>query len=109
MATFFRNKVIKDVGTQPIEVFDVTPGSSVTIVGIALTNLTEFPIQANVIVKDDTSVEGYFLKDAEVSPNASLRALMPGEKLIMPANNALKVQSNLDDSLDCIVSYVEII
>lgn len=109
MATFFRNKIIKNVGTQPIEIFSVTPGSSVTIVGIALTNLTPYPVRASLLLRDDTSIEGYFIKDTEITPNSSLRALMPGEKLILPADNALKVVTDLDDSVDCTVSFVEIV
>jgi len=30
-----------------------------------------------------------------------------GEKLVLGTNNALKVQSSADDSVDCIVSFVE--
>jgi hypothetical protein len=109
MATFFRNKVIKDVGKVPIEVFSVTPGSSITVVGISMTNLTDYPVRASILIQDDTSVEGYYIKDVAVNPNSSLRPIPPGEKLMLPSNNVLKVLSTEDDSIDCVVSFVEII
>ena len=31
-----------------------------------------------------------------------------GEKLIVASQNSLNVQSNINDSLDCVLSYVEI-
>lgn len=109
MATFFRNKVINNVGTVPIPAFDVTPGSNVTVVGISVTNITEWTIRISIVLKDDTSVEGFFVKDVEVPPNNSFRALPPGEKLIMSANNVISIYSDMDDSADVIFSYVEIV
>ena len=48
------------------------------------------------------------LKDAVLPANTSLRAINGGEKLVLPENNALYVSSSVDDSVDVILSYVEI-
>jgi hypothetical protein len=108
MATIFRNKVIKNVGTVPVEIAAIDPTSRATVIGLSLTNLTQSFLYVNVFVQDDTSVSGYYLKETLLPANTSLRAVNQGEKLILAANNKLLVSSNLDDSVDVIMSYVEI-
>lgn len=109
MATTFKNKVIKDVGLEPITGLSTTSNSRSTIVGLSLANLTEVIVYANVLIKDDTSVEGFYLKEVAIPPNASLRALDAGEKLILSPLNQLVFSSSLDDSIDVIISYVDIV
>ena len=40
MATFFRNRVIKNVGKVPIEVVTIGGANRATAIGLSLTNLT---------------------------------------------------------------------
>jgi hypothetical protein len=108
MATLFRNKVIKNVGRVPVEITEIGPTSRATVIGLSLTNLTPSFLYVNVFVEDDTSVSGYYLKETLLPANTSLRVVNQGEKLILAANNKLLVSSNLDDSVDVIMSYVEI-
>ena len=108
MATYFKNKIIKNVGVVKQIVFASDAATNATVIGLSLANITEFAVRANVLVQDDTSIEGYYLKGVMVPPNSSLKVLEAGEKLIIPANNTLLVQSDLDDSLDAVVSYVDI-
>lgn len=109
MATIFKNKVIKDVGQVPIPVIETDASTRSTIIGISLANLTEHVVYASVLVNDDTSVQGYYLKDVMVPPNTSLRALSAGEKLILAPTNALYIVSDTNDSLDAVISYVDIV
>jgi hypothetical protein len=44
-----------------------------------------------------------------IAPNSSFKGMLGGEKLIIPANNSLLIQSNLSDSCDAIISYVDIV
>ena len=109
MATQFKNKVIKDVGIVPILGIETDAGTRSTVVGLSLSNLTEGIVYANVLVHDDTSVEGYYMKDIPIPPNSSLRALSAGEKLILAPNNQLYLQSDEDNSIDAVISYVDIV
>jgi len=109
MATEFLNKVIKDVGMEPILAIETNAGTRSTIIGISLANITEFPVFASILIHDDTSVSGYFLKDVMVPPNTSLRGLLGGEKLILATNNQLYIQADRDDAVDALISYVNII
>lgn len=108
MATLFRNKVIKNVGSAPVEIAAIDATSRATVIGLSVTNLTQSFLYVNVFVQDDSNVTGFYLKEALLPANTSLRVVNQGEKLILAANNRLLVSSNLDDSLDVIMSYVEI-
>jgi hypothetical protein len=109
MATTFRNKVIKEVGTVPILALETNASTRSTIVGLSLANLSETAIYVSVLVHDDTSVEGFYLKDVMVPPNTSLRALSAGEKLILAPENQLYLVADEDDALDAVISYVDIV
>lgn len=109
MATFFRNAVIKDVGSTATTVLENSANSKMTVLGVSLANVSESSLFVSMTLTDDQGTEGYFLKDVNLPPNSSLRALNGGEKLILGNGNILKVTSNLDTSVDVIVSYVEII
>ena len=82
MATFFKNKVIKDVGKQAVEVYTTGVSTKTTVIGLALCNLTASVISVSILISDDTSVTGYYLKDVLVPPNSTLKALNGGEKLV---------------------------
>jgi hypothetical protein len=74
-----------------------------------MANLTDFIVYASVLIHDDTSVEGYFMKDVMVPPNSSLHVLAAGEKLILAPNNELYLVADQDEALDVVISYVDIV
>lgn len=108
MATFFRNTVTKEIGLKPVQVLQTSIGARATVIGLSLTNLTSDFVYVSILVEDDTSVQGYYLKDTVIPANTSLRAVNQGEKLIVAAGSRILVQSSVADSVDAIVSYVEI-
>lgn len=108
MATLFKNVVIKNVGTQPVKVLETNASTRTTVIGLSLTNLTSEFLYCSVLLQDDTSVTGYYLKDTVLPANTSLRAISTGEKLIVAPSNILYVQTSIDDSIDVVLSYVEV-
>ena len=108
MATLFKNSVIKNVGTVPIEMVETDASTRSTVIGLSLTNLTDSFVYVSVTLQDDTSVSGYYIKDTLLPANTSLRVVSTGEKLIIAPSNKLLVQSSIDDSVDAILSFVEI-
>ena len=108
MATLLKNTVIKNCGTQPVLIYETLSTTRVTVLGLSFTNLTDSFIYIDVLIEDDTSISGYYLKQTLLPANTSLRAVSTGEKLVLAPSNRLLVQSSLDDSVDVIVSYVEI-
>lgn len=109
MATFFRNKVVTELGTAPVHLVETTATSRATVIGLSMTNLTTATIKVSITLTDNTSTTGYFIKDVTVPPNQSLRVVNGGEKLVMAENNLLAAFSDRADSVDVIVSYVEIV
>jgi hypothetical protein len=109
MANFFRNSVVNGVGTTRTNVLETAINSRMTVIGFSLANLTDGVILASVELQDETSTVGYYAKELIIPPNTSLRVLNGGEKLILTPNNIIYVTSNVDNSIDVILSYVEII
>lgn len=108
MATLFKNVVVKNVGSQPVKILETDAATRTTVIGLSLTNLTNEFLYCSVLLQDDTSVTGFYLKDTVVPANTSLRAVSTGEKFIVAPSNVLYVQSSIDDSIDVILSYVEV-
>tara|TARA_B100000212_G_C27095098_1_gene413978 strand:+ start:155 stop:484 length:330 start_codon:yes stop_codon:yes gene_type:complete len=107
MAVQVKNRVIKNVGKVPVEVTKTDPSKRQTILGLSITNLTDGFLYVSVLLKDDTSVTGFYLKDSLLAAGSSLRAVSTGEKLVLGTNNELQVQASADDAVDVIVSFVE--
>jgi hypothetical protein len=109
MASFFRNKVAKEIGTTPVEVLATAPNSRMTIIGMSLANLTSGIVLIDIELTDDAEVTGYYAKQILVPPNSSLRVVNGGEKLILSTSNSLTITANVADAVDAIISYVELI
>ena len=108
MATFFKNKIESAVGTSPVKIYEAPVGINTTIIGLSLSNITAGIITASVFVQDTTSAQAYFLKNVQIAPASSLRVVTSGEKLVIPAEYDLFVESNTAAAVDVVMSYVEI-
>ncbi len=108
MATAFKNKIISAVGTSPVKIYEGPVGVETTVIGLSLSNITAGIITASVFVQDDTSAQAFYIKNAQISPASALRVVVSGEKLIIPAEYDLFVESNTAAALDVVMSYVEI-
>ena len=105
MAISFQNSVIKDVGLSNTLVASTDANTTLTIIGLSVTNVTESVIEISVLLEDSGSNLGYYLKNTILTPNTSLRVVNGGERLILSNSNNLYVVSNLAASVDVIVSY----
>jgi hypothetical protein len=109
MATTFKNRVVPNIGTSRQQVLESSANSRITVVGFSIANLTEGVVLISVELQDDASTTGYFAKDLIIPPNTSLRVLNGGEKLILAPSNVVYVTANVDNSVDVIISTVEIV
>jgi len=109
MATLFKNKVVKQVGTLPVDIYETDASTRSTVIGLSLTNLTSSFVYVDVLIQDDTSVTGYYLKDTVLPANTALRVVNQVEKLILASNNKIQVRASVDDSVDVVMSFVEIV
>jgi hypothetical protein len=110
MATTFKNALIPGLGTTETTVFTTASNARTTVIGLSFTNMTQSTILASVRIADTVAgTSAYYLRDIIIPPNQSLRAINGGERLVLGPSSQLKVQANTDDSLDCVISYVEIV
>ena len=109
MATIFKNKVVKEIGILPVEILETSASTRATVIGMSLTNLTDSFVYVDVLIEDDTSVSGYYLRQTLLPANTSLRVVSTGEKLIVAPTNRILVRSSVNDSVDVVMSYVEIV
>ena len=108
MASTFRNILKTNIGISgatPV----LTTGSTAktTVIGLSLTNTTENAVLASIRLNDGL-VNAYFIKEVPVPPNQSLRVINGGEKLILGSSTTVTITSNIDNSLDLVMSFVEI-
>ncbi len=97
MATLLKNTVIKNCGTVPVLIYETLPTTRVTVLGLSFTNLTDKFVYVDVLVEDDTSVSGYYLKNSILAAGTSLRAVSTGKKLVLAPSNRLLVRISLGD------------
>ena len=108
MANTFNNKLTANIGQSPIEVYTTTLTSKATVIGINLANLLTTTVTADIFVEDRFANTFFVVKNVVIPPGNSLAAIGGDQKLVLTNSNSLKVQSSVPDSLDVIVSVLEI-
>lgn len=109
MPTVFRMQTATNIGTTPVDVLQIDQGIRATVIGCNLSNTTLYDtLVVDVTVVDEESTAASYLKNIIIPPNTSVKVITDGEKLILPETAGLRVVSNVEGSLDVVVSYVEI-
>ena len=109
MATNFRNIVGKEIGTQRVAVYTTPSATSTTIIGMNIANLTGSMVSCNIEIGDEGSSIGHMIKGMPIPPNTAMKPIGKGEKIVLDATNTLYVTSDTTESLDVILSLVEIV
>jgi hypothetical protein len=109
---------ITDLVAENISVGDFITGTGVQV-GAKVAAKTNTGIDQNTITMTLPSAatvtsarfysSSYFIKDVIIPPNQSMRVVNGGEKLILATNMTMYINSNSADSLDLVMSYVDII
>jgi hypothetical protein len=109
MATSFRTKVQANLGTTPVTLATSGVNSRITVIGLSFANITDSTILVSVKVKDETGQEAFYVKDAIVPPNQSLRVVNGGERLVLGTENSVIVFADRNSATDVVLSFVDII
>lgn len=110
MANTFKLKTKTGASTAANTAMTVytTPASTTTIVvGMTLSNLTASSIAATVSIENNDGDNVTFLKDIPI-PTGSAVEVMSGNKVVLETSDVLKVQSSVANSLDTVLSIMEI-
>lgn len=109
MPTTFKHAVNKNIGTTPVDIVQIPVGFRATVIGCNIANVTENDnINVDVYVISEDSEQAYVVKGLTVAPNSAAKIITNGEKLILPETAGLRIVSDTADSVDVVVSYVEI-
>lgn len=109
MPTTFKHAVNTGVGTTPVDVLQVPVSYRSTVIGCNIANTTEYDtVNIDVFVVSEDSTPAYYVKGLPIPPNTSVKIITNGEKLILPETAGLRVVSDTENSVDVVVSYVEI-
>ena len=109
MPTLFKNKLYSGLGTAEQTILTSNGSAKTTVVGLSLTNLTDSMVLASISLTDPVeAITAYYIKDVVIPPNQSLRVINGGERLVLDPSTEVKMQASADDSLDLVMSYVEI-
>ena len=109
MATYFKTQIAKNLGTTPLDVIGTVDNNRFTVVGCNLANTIDEDVIVDIFVVDSSSTAAYYIKGLVISPYTSAKVITNGEKLILEPNTFLRVVSDTVDSIDAVVSYVEIV
>jgi hypothetical protein len=110
MATLFKNKLYSELGTDETTVLTTEGNAKTTVIGLSLTNLTSSIILVSIQIVDTvSSTSAYYVKDTVIPPSQSLRVINGGEKLVLGPSTGIKITASTDESLDLVLSYVEIV
>ena len=109
MANTFKNSIKGPAGTGGLSVYTCPAATSATVIGVNVANILTQNIQVDVEITDDSeSVTKYLVKGATI-PQGSSTILVGGEqKVVLEANDSITVTSTVDNSVDVVVSVLEI-
>jgi hypothetical protein len=109
MPTVFKQAISTEIGTTPVDVVDIPGGVRATVIGCNLANVTDYDtVSVNVYVIGSDTTLSYYVKKIPIPPNTSIKIITNGEKLILPELTGLRIESDVENSVDATVSYVEI-
>jgi len=103
MATVLNSRAVSNIGTTQTTLVNTGTANRYTIIGMSFTNISERIIHIDVLVNG-----AYYLKNVMIPVGSSLRAVTGGEKLILGFSSTIDVVSDVENSVDAIVSYASI-
>ena len=107
MAQNFRNQVVRNTGTSPVDIL-AEADSYDTVIGIRLSNITASAILVDVyIIRSATNY--YLIKSAPISVGGSLELIDGGAKIVLESGDKIAAVSDTATSLDTVVSYIDTI
>lgn len=105
MANVFTNGLVRDIGTSPVNVY-ITPASKKSIIiELDVCNKLSASIQVDAFITSSGN-DFYLVKGAPIPAGGTLQ-LISGQKMVLKANEILKVVSNTATSVDAIASILE--
>ena len=109
MANTFYRKTLANVGLIANTVGGYTVGGGVTsvVLGLSICNTSGGAVSASAFIANGASLT-YLVKSAPVSAGGTLVVIGGDQKIVLQTNDNVKVVSDTVNSLDCVMSIMEI-
>jgi hypothetical protein len=113
MANAFKSETDTAVGTSGSNVYTCPAGSQTTIIGLTAANTTTSQVQVDVQLDASNRTSGaedsvYLVKNAPVPVGSSLVVVGGEQKVVVEPGDVITVTSNVDSSVDVVLSVLEI-
>ena len=109
MANAFKNSITGSIGTTGVKVYETPSATSTTVIGVSVANVATQNISVSVMMSDTSGNKSvYLVKNALIVPGSSAVLVGGEQKLVLEATDTLSVTSSLVNSVDVIVSVLEI-
>ena len=108
MTTTLKNYLTSNVGTSSTTIYNpTTAGIQATVIGLTLANTTTSPVNASVTITSGATTV-FIVKNTAVPAGNSLSVLGDG-KFIVEQNDVVQVISSAANSIDVVLSTVEVV
>ena len=108
MANAFKLVTDTGVGTSAATVHTGASSTETTIIGLSVANIHTAQIEVDVQLENNDGDNIYLIKAAPVPVGSSLIVIGGEQKVVMNADDVLKVTSNTASSADVALSILEI-
>jgi len=107
MANDFKLFTAENVGTSPVTIYTSPASKESIVLELDVANITGSDVTCNVEIVDNSASRTVMLvKTATVPTGSSLKAIN-GQKIVLEAQDAVKVTSSASTSLDVVCSVLE--
>jgi hypothetical protein len=107
MANTFKNSFLQNVGQTALTVYTAGSGVQATVIGLTIANVTNNDVKANVYV-NSSGTDYFIVRNATIEPGSALVPVGGDQKLVLESSDFLRVQSDTSNSLDVVLSVLEI-
>lgn len=110
MANAFKRKLSRNIGVTPTAVGGYTVGAStqVTLIGLTCANVTGTAVTTDITLTTAADSDFYIVNNATVPAGGSLIAVGGEQKVVLEPGDRIRVTSSDSDSIDAIMSILEI-
>ena len=108
MASNFKTATQANVGTSLTSIFTCPSGTTATIIGMYLCNQSGGSIEGTVEFYDaSTTTNVGIVNNTPIPSGTSIAGIGGDAKVVLEAGDAIRVQSNVVNSIDVVLSYLE--
>lgn len=109
MANVFKNSVTGSAGIGGLVAYTTPPSTVSTVIGVNVSNIVNQNVYVDVIIGDDSKpTTAYLIKGLLILPNSNAVLVGGEQKIVLESNDYITVASSVDNSVDVVVSVLEI-